>query len=126
MCDPIDLSSINIIDSRDIIERLEYLRGIKNKKRTKDEQQEFEDLTELEKHASDSPDWEHGEGVIAESCFTEYIKDLIEDCYDTPKEMNSGMWPWCHMKMDYESAAEAAKVDYIEFSVRAHNFLIRA
>lgn len=42
-----------------------------------------------------------------------------------PKELNSGDWPWRHVKVDYEAAAEEAKVDYIEFDWDGVTYLIR-
>ncbi|MFC3652706.1 hypothetical protein ACFONN_14200 [Dyella humi] len=42
-----------------------------------------------------------------------------------PKEMNSGKWPWCHMTMDWEAAAEAAKVGYNEVTFNDVTYLIR-
>ena len=45
------------------------------------------------------------------------VEELIDDCYELPKEFKSGEWPWRHMKIDFEAAAEEAKQDYtsVEF-----------
>lgn len=71
-------------------------------------------------------DWVHGETLINEDYFTKYIENLIDDCYEMPKEMNSGNWPYRHMTMDYEAAAEEAKVDYEEVDFDGTTFFIRS
>lgn len=90
------------------------------------EKDELDTLTEVIAQAEDSPDWSYGESLILDSYFTDYITDLIHDCYDIPKEMNSGKWPWNHLKLDYDSAAEGAKSDYIEVDVGGSTYYIRA
>jgi hypothetical protein len=137
-------SSSDVIDSRDVIARIDELRdtlmdvGViveTDGKETIDpvkreshslETEEYEELLELQKQASSSPDWEYGESLINEKYFTSYIEELINDCYEMPKEINSGNWPYRHMKIDYEAAAEEAKADYFEVTFFGHAFLIRA
>lgn len=72
-----------------------------------------------------SPDWSYGETLIREDYFTKYIEELIDDCYEIPKEMNSGEWPWRHMTIDYEAAAEEAKQDYMELNYDGVTYFIR-
>lgn len=91
-----------------------------------DEAKELATLQALAEEASSSPDWIHGESLINEDYFTSYIEQLIDDCYEIPKEMNSGNWPFRHMTMDYEAAAEEAKVDYMEVDFNGTTYLIRA
>jgi hypothetical protein len=79
-------------------------------------QEQIEELRSLHRLAEDaegSPDWEHGEVLIRRSHFVAYIEELIGDCYEMPKAMNSGEWPWRHMVMDYEAAASEAEADYL-------------
>lgn len=132
----------DVMDSRDIIERLQELRdeieGIegddfdRSKVSGPDDPVEKElrdELVQLEKFAdecSGSPDWEHGESVIRGTHFTDYIEELIKDCYPMPKELNSGDWPWRHMTVDYEAAAEEAKQDYICAEFDGVEYYIRA
>lgn len=134
----------NIIDSRDVIARIaelgelrrdveedpstEYLEACKavSEFDASDEGKELIALKNLVDQAEDSPDWEYGETLINESYFTDYIKELIADCYDLPKELNSGNWPWRHITTDYEAAAEEAKTDYMEVDFDGVTFLIRA
>lgn len=71
-------------------------------------------------------DWEHGEVLIKEDYFTDYIEELIKDCHEMPKDMDSGRWPWNHMKLDYEAAAEEAKVDYMEVDFDGVTYYMRS
>lgn len=134
----------NTIDSRDVIARIEelealrpaaeedpeteYIEACKNVKDF-DESEEGQELTalkQLAEQAESSPDWTYGEQLINEDYFTQYIEELIADCYDMPKEVNSGDWPWRHITIDYEAAANEAKTDYMEVDFDGVTFLIRA
>ena len=87
---------------------------------------ELETLTEVIRQAEDCSDWIHGEGLIHENYFTQYIEDLVNDCYEFPEEFNSKKWPWTHMNMDWDAAAEEAKQDYTEVTVDGHTYYIKA
>ena len=58
------------------------------------EASEYLALKSLAEEGENSPDWPHGETLIHEDYFTKYIEELIDDCYEMPKEMKSGDWPW--------------------------------
>jgi hypothetical protein len=116
-------NTVDIIDSRDIIERIEELQDIE---RDTDEQNELDTLLNLAEQAQHSPDWMHGEVLISRSYFVNYITDLIHDCYPMPKEMNSGQWPFRHITIDYEAAAREAEVDYMFVYFDDVEYLIRA
>ena len=90
-----------------------------------DEGEELEVLKALQDEAKDSPDWEYGETLIHEDSFTDYIEELINDCYNLPKELDSGEWPYRHMTIDYEAAAEEAKQDYLEVDFAGETYYIR-
>lgn len=137
----------NTIDSRDVIARIAELEELRRETLEKtqalstlkleackavsefdasDEGQELTALKNLADQAEDSPDWEYGETLINESYFTDYIEELIADCYELPEELNSGDWPWRHITIDYEAAADEAKTDYMEVDFDGVTFLIRA
>ena len=90
-----------------------------------DDAHELKALLALADEADCSPGWSYGGTLIHEDYFTEYIEDLINDCYELPKEFNSGGWPWCHMTIDYEAAADEAKQDYIEVTFDGQTYYIR-
>lgn len=126
----------DIIDSRDVIERIEELEGALDIDAsevlpgTSEEMQEMRyelaTLRKLAKDAEDFPDWQYGETLIRESYFTDYIEQLIDDCYEMPKEFKSEGWPYRHMTIDYKAAADEAKADYIEVDFDGITYLIRA
>jgi hypothetical protein len=87
---------------------------------------ELDTLTVVISQGEDSPDWSYGETLILDSHFTDYTTELINDCYEFPKEFSSGQWPWRHLIMDWESAAEEAKSDYFEIEAEGFTYYIRA
>lgn len=133
----------NVIDSRDIIARIAELESEmedakgdwsgaseldmpKELKEWEDENAaELDALRNLADEADCSPDWKYGETLIRESYFVEYIEELIDECYEMPKEINSGDWPWRHITIDYEAAADEAKADYIAVDFDGVTYYIR-
>lgn len=83
-------------------------------------------LKKLADDAESSPDWIHGETLIRDDYFVEHTEQLIDECWDMPKEMNSGDWPWRHIKIDYDAAAEELKADYFEVDYDGVSYWIRA
>ena len=164
----------DVIDSRDIIERIEELTGdfqalvddIENAETEEDKEAAFvalsdwlgdEDVTDelkaldfvdldfdavsvwaevddahdlkvllaLADEADCSPGWAYGGTLIHEDYFTRYIEELIHDCYEMPKEFESGAWPWRHMTIDYEAAADEAMQDYMKVNFDDQTYYIR-
>jgi len=111
----------------ELIEKLEnevdYAEFFLNDWENKDE---YDDLISLSKQGENSSDWSYGETLILETYFTQYIKELISDCYEFPEELDRNQWPWRHLKMNWEDAAEEALVDYSEICVGRYTYLIRA
>jgi hypothetical protein len=64
------------------------------------------------------------ETLIHEDYFTEYIKNLIDDCYDFPSEFTDGKWPYNHMEMDWDGAADEAKADYTTIEAGGETYYI--
>ena len=120
----------NIIAIEDIIERIEELEAEQPLKND-------DDLAELDKLKAimeelkgNGGDWEwdgdwYPQMLISEDYFTDYIKELIDDCYEMPKEMNSGSWPYRHITIDYDAAAEEAKHDYSSLDIGGTEFFYR-
>ena len=113
------------IDGRDIRDRIDELEALDAP--TEEESAELTDLTAFLHEAMQyNSDADAGETIIAESYFVDYIKEIIDDCYALPKELTSGEWPYRHITIDYEAAAEEAKADYVELTFRGRNFYIQA
>jgi hypothetical protein len=113
-----------VIDSREIISRIEELQN--QYELDSDEAAELKILEALAAECEGYGDWVRGTTLINEDGFTEYIKELIDSSYDMPSELCSGEWPYRHLTMDYEAAAEEAKYDYTEVDFDGQVFLIRA
>lgn len=63
--------------------------------------------------------------AIREDAFEDYIKDLINDAYEMPKEMKSGQWPYRHITIDYAAAADEARQDYYDVDFDGVTYLCR-
>jgi hypothetical protein len=111
-------NSQDIIDSRDVIARIEYLEGeLLNEDGELDTDTEDEDyrdmaaelrnLQELQSEAEGyTSDWQYGSTLIRDSYFTEYTEDLCKDIGDVPREI-----PW-YIEINWEATAEHIKQDY--------------
>ena len=112
------------IDGRDIRDRIDELEALDAP--TEEESAELTDLVAFMHEALQyNSDADAGETIIAESHFVDYIKELIDDCYDLPAELTSGEWPYRHITINYEAAAEEARADYAELTFRGRNFYIQ-
>ena len=113
------------IDGRDIRDRIDELEALDAP--TEEESAELTDLTAFLHEARQyNSDADEGEPIIAESYFVDYIREIIDDCYSLPKELTSGEWPYRHITINYEAAAEEARADYAELTFRGRTFYIQA
>jgi len=133
----------NVLDSRDIISRLEELESDfedwkeeqenelgkwdENSPQEPVQDSDFDDWDELEilrdlvEQCKDGADWEYGEVLIHEDYFVEYCREMIDDIGDLPKNL-----PWyIETNIDWKGVAEDLKVDYIEVDFAGENYLIR-
>ena len=106
------------IDSRDIIERIEELEGNQDSL-TNDEAEELAILLELQQEAKGADDWEHGVTLIRETYFTDYCKEMLEDCGEIPRGL-----PW-YIAIDWDETADNIRQDYWEVDYDGVTYLIR-
>ena len=108
----------DIIDSRDIIERIEELENDLPTNAgevmpgTSDEIQEIRDELAILKALAEecegyAPDWAYGEALIRDSYFQDYAQELAEECCEMS---NADQWPYTCI--DWEQAAEELQMDY--------------
>jgi hypothetical protein len=71
-------------------------------------------------------DWSYGETLVRDEYFENYTEELISDCYELPKEINSGDWPYRHYTFDLTSAAEELKSDYSEIERDGTTYWVRS
>ena len=116
----------DIIDTRDIIERIAELRA-KWASATGDDPDDYQlsgddylagldegdrdELVALEEfrdeYADSFPDWRYGETLIRDDYFTTYAQELADDIGAIPSDMS---WPSCYI--DWERAARELRYDY--------------
>lgn len=126
-------NTADVIDSRDILERISELedsfsifQGDDEDKTIEDwlnsgddEATEYVNLTKLAEEASQySSDWEYGEALIRYDYFEQYMDEMVADCYELPKDLPY----WMNITYDYEALKQDyASVDYdgIEYYIRS-------
>lgn len=117
-------SNEDIIDSRDVIARIEYLRALAEETPPDIDDDERAELTALEALAEQCNgygDWEYGEALIRKSHFRDYAEQLAEDIGAIPE---GAAWPvYC---IDWEQAARELSVDYMEVDFDGVSYLMRA
>jgi antirestriction protein len=99
-------NSEDIIDSRDVIERIAELT--EDEDRTEDETAELEALKALAEEGADyAPDWSYGEALIRDSYFVTYAQELADDIGAIDSKAS---WPLTCI--DWEQAARDLRMDY--------------
>lgn len=121
----------NIIDSRDVIARIEELEAeLLNEDGeidTANEDPEYRDscgeLASLQSLASEgegSPDWAHGETLIRDSYFRDYAEQLADDIGAIDRNLS---WPLnC---IDWDQAARELRMDYTAVDFDGVTYWIR-
>lgn len=110
----------DVIDSRDIIERIEELtEQCEDSYLDYDEYQELCALSDIEEECEGyASDWQYGESLIRRSYFEQAMDEMVEDCYELPKDMPY----WMSIKLDYD----ALEQDYTSVYYDGVEYLIRS
>lgn len=122
----------NIIDSRDVIARIEELEGeLLNEDGEidqdnedgayRDAASELGSLQRLADEAGHSPDWQYGETLIRDSYFEDYAQELAEDIGDIDRDAR-----WPHNCIDWERAARELQMDYSAVDFDGVTYWIRS
>ncbi len=107
----------DIIDSRDIIARLEELGDVL---RNSYEQEEYIQLKRLAKAGQEaSEDWQYGATLICDLYFREYTKQLVLDIGDLPRDIPS------YIVIDWGATADNIRQDYTEVDFDGETYLVR-
>lgn len=110
----------DIIDSRDVEERIEELQD--NENLDHDEQQELDALIALRDEAKDyNCDWQYGEQLIRDSYFKQYAIELASEISDSS---NADVWPYTCI--DWDKAARELKYDYTAVDYGGVTYWIRS
>lgn len=130
----------DVIDSRDVIERIAELKAEFTENTEGDNGDDFsmsEDdwafglgeydahelvtLMELAEEGESLADWVHGETLIHDSYFEDYAEQLAEDCGMIDREAG---WPLTYI--DWERAAEALRQDYTQIDFDGETYWARS
>lgn len=130
------IKKIKTLYGRDLLERLEELRDehetLKQDLEDAEEEDrqdaeeklkewEAENEDELKELESIEDDISNDSMLIPEYDFTEYCKELLQDCGDLPKEL-----PWyIESNIDWEGVADDLKADYIEVEYQGKTYFVR-
>ena len=110
-------NSEDVIDSRDIIDRLRHLDP---ESEDIDEREEYAALAKLSKECEDYvDDWKHGETLIRESYWEDYVRELLDDCGYLPKSLPS----W--IEIDWEATASNVAADYMTVDFGGVTYYVR-
>jgi hypothetical protein len=123
-------NSDEIIDSRDIIERIEEIHGeiddaddrallYPDADDLAEVQQELAALEALASEGEGYGDWEYGETLIREDYFETYAQELAEDIGPLPDQ-----WPYSYI--DWTAAAKALEQDYMTVTFDGVDYFMRA
>ena len=78
-----------------------------------------EELDELCAMRDEISEWRHGEALIAEEDFAEYVEQLADDLYGVEHH-----WPFNHI--DWDAAADELTADYSSIEYRGTTYLYRS
>lgn len=143
-------NSQDTLNSKDIVARFDELQYAKDeidelKEKSKDEllteqeqldleswleefdEDEYEILQEVVAEGENTSNWVHGAILIHEDYFVEWTKQIIRDTCELqlPEQFNSGEWPWRHITIDYEEAAEELLLDYFDIDFDGVTYYIQ-
>lgn len=111
-------NSDDLIDSRNVIARIEELEN--DEDRTEEDDQELAALQALAAEASDyASDWKYGATLIRDSYFEEDAQQYVEDLYG----IEGNDWPFT--LIDWTKAAKDRKQDYTSVSFDGIDYWIR-
>ncbi len=124
----------DLVDSRDIIERIEELETEQDDMLDEDTEgtieeweadgngEELDTLRELADECKGyASDWEYGESLIRDSYFKEYAQETAENTGMIPDTQS---WPICCI--DWDQAADELKMDYTSVDWDGVEYWIRA
>lgn len=116
----------DLIDSRDVISRIEELEDTigdddTDKEAREEARDELKILKELADEASGyAPDWLYGSTLIRDSYFKEYAMELAEDIGAIPRDLG-----WPATCIDWDQAARDLQIDYSEIDFAGVSYWIR-
>ena len=87
----------------------------------KDLEEKLKPIKEFAEEGEGYGDWEHGETLIRESYWVEYVQQLAEDIGSVSSD---AAWPYNHI--DWEAAADELLIDYTTLDFDGETYYMRA
>jgi hypothetical protein len=130
-------NSESTIDSRDIIERIKELEAerdscmmIREDGGEEADPQGWEDqnpedaaelaaLSNLAEDGEGAADWTYGETLIRDDYFTEYVREMLKDCGEIPRDLPH------YIAVDWHKTANNVRVDYFDVDFDGVTYWIR-
>ena len=113
-------NSEDVIDSRDIIARIEHLESLEPDEIEDEEQDELDALKALADECEGYGDWQYGETLISRDYFIEYVQDMLADCGDIPEELPP------FVVIDWQATADNVEADYMTVEFDGVDYLMRS
>lgn len=124
MTTTIPTNSDDVIDSRDIIERIADLEATVTDEGDGPDEDERAELVILKALAAEgyysASDWEYGETLIRDSYFEEYAQELADDIGAINSEAT-----WPNDCIDWERAARELQMDYTSVDFDGVTYWVR-
>jgi hypothetical protein len=114
----------NVVSSLDIIARIEELKEQGDLDENdfyhlnEDEKAELAALQKFESKYDFVTEWQYGAEFIAEHYFTEYVKDMLNDCGTIPRDLPD------YVAIDWEETADNLKCDYTDAEFNGVNYYV--
>ena len=105
------------LEIEDAIHSEHFMEWIKQS--PEDEIQEMGVLIYLWRECENFSDWSYGETLIRDDYFTDYAREMLEDCGTIPKDI-----PW-YVAIDWEKTADNIKDDYTYVDFMGETYWIR-
>lgn len=115
-----DWTGQDVIESRDIIERLDELESDEDSLDDNDKE-ELEVLREFKNAFGDHDDWKRGIAIINRSYFVEHVKELLADI-GIPENLEN--FP-SYIAIDWDATANNIERDYSSYDINGTEFLAR-
>ena len=117
--DPIEKE--DVLDSRDLQERIDYLESFDEEELDDSEKEELESLKEL-KEESDFGEWDWGQFFIKRGYWVEYCENMVKDIGDLPRELPS----YIQNNIDWDGVADDIEQDYSVVNFGREEYLTRS
>ena len=117
-------NNVEVMDSRDINDRIEYLESLENDEIDDYEEEELGKLSEFRKEMKDRfSDWDDGMTLIRDSYFNgDFAEDEAVDMGLVDRN-NLNNWPLT--QIDWDEAAEDLKQDYTSINFDGETYWVR-